>query len=259
MNDYPAVLGIYSLHRDEAMGVGATATTHSQVTFWYVRQLSVATVEVQPLSTSLLPSGIRRAIPLDEFIKTHTPEPLYFVDNPLEALNTLHAKVEKGAESFGRAELSGGERALIKALMFDGIMVEGARDKGNVHPDMKEFTRLRSVLRLLAGRGDHFTVEQKTRLNGFGVNLRKNGHLPESITFFSKALELHDRDENIHFNLARAQFDQGDLRACLDTLHMAVDLNPDFDEAHRFIRYCTRKLMAARHDSQHANPRTQRH
>ncbi len=258
MNDYPVVLGIYSLHRDEAMGVGATATTHSQVTFWYVRQLSAATVEVQPLSTSHLPSGIRRAIPLDEFIKTHTPEPLYYVDNPLESLNTLSDKVESGAESFGHAELNTGERALIKALMFDGIVVEGKRDKGSVHPDKEEFARLRSVLRLLVGQGDHFTVEQKTRLSGFGVSLRKNGHFPESITFFNKALEVHDRDENIHFNLARVHFDQGDLRACLDTLHQAVDLNPDFDEAHRFIRYCTRKLMAARHDSQHANPRTQR-
>lgn len=254
MNDYPAVLGIYSLRREEAMGVGATATTHDLVTFWYVRQLSPTTVEVQPLSTSHMPSGIKKVLPLDGFIKTHTPEPLYYVTNPVAALNSLKGKVDAGAESFARTTLDAGERSFIKALMIDGIVVEGKSDKGKTHPEKKEFSRLSKVLDLLVASGDDFTAEQKARLSDFGVSLRKDGHYPESITFFHKALELHDRDENLHFNLARVHFDQGDLHACLETLHTAVDLNPEFDEAHRFIRYCTKKLMKARHNSQHANP-----
>jgi len=255
MNDYPAVLGIYSLRREEAMGVGATATTHAQVTFWYVRQLSASTVEVQPLSTSHVPSGIKKLLPLETFITTHTPEPLYYVLNPVTALTSLQGKIEQGAEGFARETLDAAESSFIKALMLDDIVVEGKNDLGKVHPEKREFARLRRVLGTLAALGDDFAVEQKARLSGFGVNLRKNGHYPESITFFHKALELHDRDENLHFNLARTHFERGDLDACLETLHKAVDLNPEFDEAHRFIRYCVKKRVAERQHNQHTHPR----
>ena len=246
MNNYPAVLGIYSLRREEVIGVGATATTHDQVTFWYARQLDSATAEVQPLSTSHLPSGIKKTLPVEEFLKTYTPEPRYYAQNPVQALNSLKDKVDQGPAGFAQATLAPEERAFIKALMLDGIVVEGGSDKGKAHPDRKEFERLRTVLRILVAQGDDFTVEQKTRLSHFGVSLRKGGHFLESITFFLKALELHHGDENLHFNLARVHFDKGDLPACLDTLHTAVGLNPEFDEAHKFIRYCTKKLMAAK-------------
>lgn len=249
MNEYPAVLGIFSLRREEGMGFGSTKATHEQVTFWYARQLSADSVEAQPLSTSHVPSGIKQLQPLGDFLRTYTPEPFYYVLNPVAALNSLKDKIEQGPERFSRETLDEAERSFIKALMIDDIVVEGHHDLGKVHPEEKEFARLRQVVSTLVGLGTDFSVVQKARLSSFGVNLRKTGNYDESVTFFLKALEISGRDENLHFNLARTQYDQGDLQACLETLRKAVDLNPEFDEALKFIGYCMKQLAAAR---QHA-------
>lgn len=238
MSEFPVILGVFSLQKIEELGTGATQTRHEQTTYWYARQLSPTQVETQPLNSYHVPSGIKKTMQLDEFMRLHTPEPRYYETNTVPALKTLKAKIDQGEKYFSMGLLDDAERAFLKALMIDGLNVPANYGLGDVYTEQGEFPKLRKVLGVLMGLDDAFTVEYRLKLNTFGINLRKKGLLDESIQFFNRALEIQDDDEHIYFNLARVHFDKGDFHECIGILGKAVTINPGFTEAQKFIRYC---------------------
>nr|WP_243310527.1 tetratricopeptide repeat protein [Fundidesulfovibrio agrisoli] len=244
MSDFPVILGVFSLQKVEDVGTGSTQHRHEQVTYWYARQLDPAQVETQPLNTYHVPSGIKKAMNLDLFMRTHTPEPRYYETNTVPALRTLKAKIDQGEKFFSMGLLDDAERSFLKALMVDEMSVPANYGLGDVYTEQGEFAKLHKVLSVLMGLDEAFTVEYRQKLNSFGVNLRKKGLLDESIQFFNRALEIRDDDEHIYFNLARVHFDKGDMQQCIGVLSKATELNPGFAEAHKFIRYCEKMAPA---------------
>lgn len=245
MSDFPVILGVFSLQKTEELGSGSTTTKHEQRTYWYARQLDPTTAETQPLNTYHVPSGIKRSIPLNEFMRSYTPEPRYYETNTVPALKSLKAKIDQGEKYFSMGLLDDAERAFLKALMIDELSVPANYGLGDVYADQGEYAKLHKVLGVIMGLDDAFSHEYKQKLNTFGINLRKQGYLDESIQFFNKALEIQDKDENIYFNLARVHFDKGELSLCMGILGKATALNPDFVEAQKFIRYCERMAAQA--------------
>lgn len=240
MSDFPLILGVFSLRKDEEVGTGATQSKHTQVTYWYARQLDQARAETQPLNAYHVPSGIKRQIPLEMFLRTYTPEPRYYEANTVPALKSLKAKIDQGEKFFSMGLLDEAEKAFLKALMIDEMNVPANYGLGDVYAEKKDYLKLRKVLGVLMGLDDAFSVEYRQKLNTFGINLRKQGFLDESIEFFQRALEIQKDDEHIYFNLARVHFDKGDVQKCIGILGIATSLNPDFAEARKFIAYCER-------------------
>lgn len=245
MNEYPTILGVFSLRKADEVGTGATQAKHAQLTYWYARQVSPAGVELQPLNAYHVPSGIRKPIPLEAFLRTYTPEPRYYEANTVPALRSLTAKIEQGEKFFSMGLLDDAEKAFLKALMIDEMNVPANYGLGDVYTEKKDYLKLRRVLNVLMGLDDAFSGEYRQKLNSFGINLRKQGYLDESIEFFTKALEIRKDDEHIYFNLARVHFDKGETQKCLDILGKATSLNPEFEAARKFIRYCEKMAAAA--------------
>ena len=225
MNEYPAILGVFSLRKSDELGTGATQTRHAQMTYWYARQLDQTVVELQPLNVYHVPSGIKRQSVLDDFLRSYTPEPRYYEANTVPALRTLKSKIDQGEKFFSMGLLDDAEKAFLKALMIDEMSVPANYGLGDVYTEKQDFQNLRRVLNVLMGMDDAFSVEYRQKLNSFGVNLRKQGYLEESIAFFNKALEIRKDDENIYFNLARVHFDKGEIDKCLGILNIATTLN----------------------------------
>lgn len=242
MSEYPSILGVFSLFTNDDLGTGSTQTKHAQTTYWYARQLSGITVELQPLNIYHVPSGIRKMAGLDEFMRSYTPEPRYYETNTVPALRSLKAKIDQGEQAFSLGRLDDAEKAFLKALMIDELNVPANYGLGDVYTEQKDFQKLRKVLAVLMGLDDAFSIEYRCKLNTFGINLRKQGLLDESIAFFNKALEIQKDDENIYFNLARVHFDKGEMEKCIGVLNIATALNPAFAEAHKFIAYCQRQV-----------------
>ena len=242
MNTYPTILGVYSFSREETIGTGATAARHATTTHWYCRQLNTIDVEVQPLNGYHVPSGVRKIINVEEFVKTYTPEPKYYELHTVPAMKTLKEKIDQGIEAFSLGRLDKAEKAFIKALMIDDLSIDANYGLGEVYSEKKEYIKLKQVLNTLLGLDEAFNQVHMQKINSFGVSLRKNGHFSEAINFFNKALEINRTDENLHFNMARVYYDKGELHTCIDCLRNAVDLNGGFAEAHKFIRYCEKKL-----------------
>ena len=243
MQEYPTILGVYSFAREEMIGTGTTAAKKSIVTYWYARQLNTIDVEVQPLNGYHVPSGVRKIINVDEFVRQYIPEPKFYETHTVPAMKTLREKLDQGSNAFSIGDLDAAEKAFIKALMIDDVNIEGNYGIGEVYSEKKEYIKLNHVLKTLLGLDEAFNQVHMQKISSFGVSLRKNGHTSEAIKFFGKALEINGNDEHLHFNMARAHFDKGDFEECLKALRSAVSLKSDFEEAKKFISYCERKRV----------------
>jgi len=84
--------------------------------------------------------------------------------------------------------------------------------------------------------------EYKHLFNEFGIKLRKNGMYPQALGHYGKALRLSPDDEHLLYNLARALFEKGKLRAALRFLDKALTIRQNFKEALEFRRRITEML-----------------
>lgn len=244
VQDFPQILGVYSLETEEAAGMGGTAKKQIQTTYWYVRLLAPERYEVQPLNIHHVPSGIRKEVPELDFLKNYTPEPTYYKTHTVPALKTLARKLAAGEEHFKAGELDQAEREFLKALMIDDLNVRANYGLGEVYSEQKEFVKLKKVLDTLMGLSEAFQEEQRERFNSFGINLRKNGHFEESLRFYHQALVFNDKDEHVFFNIARVHFDKGDKETCVKHLQQALIINPEFKEAQKFLKFCEGSRLA---------------
>jgi tetratricopeptide (TPR) repeat protein len=238
MSPHPTILGIYSQRLETSIGSGNTHSRRDTVTYWYVRQTDDDTFEVQPLNAHHIPSGVRTPLAKIDFLRQYTPEPSYYALHTVPALASLARKVEAGEEAFARGDMDEAERQFIKALMIHDLDVGANYGLGEVYSETKNFLKLKQVLNTLLCIPEAFTLEHRQRFNAFGISLRKNGHYDESIRYYEKSLEFAGTDENVYFNLARVLYEKGELDKCMENLRMALKLNPDFEEARKFMRHC---------------------
>lgn len=238
MSDFPEILGVYSLQIEADIGTGGTQSSHENVTYWYARQLSDEEFEVQPLNAHHVPSGVRSVMKQMDFLKQYTPEPTYYKVHTVPALETLRRKIEMGEKAFADGNMDEAEGQFIKALMIDDKSIDANYGLGEVYSETKEFNKLKDVLNTLLGLDEAFTYEHRQKFNKFGISLRKNGHYDESIRYYEKSLEIVESDENVYFNLARVYFEKGINDQCITSLEKALNINPEFVEAQKFLRYC---------------------
>ncbi len=238
LSEFPEVLGVYSLQLEAQVGAGATKGSRENVTYWYARQLSEEEFEVQPLNTHHVPSGVRSKMEKMDFLKQYTPEPTYYRLHTVPALETLGRKIKMGENAFADGDMDEAESQFIKALMISKKDIDANYGLGEVYSEIKEFNKLKGVLNTLLGLDEAFTIEHRQKFNKFGISLRKNGHYDESIKYYEKSLEIVDDDENVYFNLARVYFEKGKSAECISSLEAALNLNPEFIEAQKFLKYC---------------------
>ena len=241
---YPAGLGVYSLRKVTEIGAGATLADRKGVTYWYFRQTGDESFERQPLGADGLPSGLKSKCPASELISSYTPEPLYYGENPLPALSALAANLADEGDDTALDKLDDAQWDALKALLVDPVEIPLRFDPEYLGKSRAILKAARAVLDMLMCRGRAARFTQCSRLNGFGVRLRKNGRLEESISYFNKALDMDRTDEHLLFNVARVYYDKGDFERCRQALQEALALNPEFPEAGMFARFMARKTFS---------------
>ena len=245
MSEYPAILGIYSQLLETKIGEGSTQKTRDALTYWYVRQLSAESFEIQPLNAHHVPSGVRSTLDGVDFLRQYSPEPGYYATHTVPALKTLAKKLKSGEEALAAGDLDEAERQFIKALMIDDLNVDANFGLGEVYTQKDDVAKLKEVLDRLLSIDEAFHEENRVKFNSFGINLRKHGHYDDSIRYYQKSLEIIDSDENVYFNMARSFYEMGDLDQCTINLRKALALAPSFVEAQKFLRYCQKEQPAA--------------
>ena len=92
---------------------------------------------------------------------------------------------------------------------------------------------------------DHLMLEYQRTVTSAAIVLRKEREYSKAIAYYRKALAVNGQNDHILFNLARVYFETGMLNEARMSLREALDLNPGFEMARRFLRY----LDASRENS----------
>ena len=236
MSDDYEVMGVYSHSTRYEYKLGERGSRYRHGTFWFVRKRNEEIFEVRPLNANHVPSGVTKLVSREDFLKFYTPELSYFQDNTLPCLETLQKKVRMGRRFFNLGQLDKAEQAFCDAVLMQDDCVDGNMGLSEVYAEQQEFTKLRCVLDKLLNIDEVFREEQRHRFNEFGINLRKKELFDDAIRFYTKALEVNESDENLHFNIARAFHGKERCEECRSHLQRALELNPAMAEARSFLR-----------------------
>ncbi|MEF2229853.1 MAG: tetratricopeptide repeat protein [Pseudodesulfovibrio sp.] len=231
------VMGVYSHSTKYEYRVKDEGARYRNSTYWFVRKRSEEVYEVRPLDGDHIPSGVVKLVPRAEFLKYYTPELSYYQNNSLPCLTSLHEKIRLGRRLFNADRLDRAERAFIDAVMApDREAGDGGDELAEVYADQRHFTQLRDMVDRLLNTDEEFREIERHRFNEFGIDLRKQSRYDDSIRYYSKALEVNENDENLHFNIARAYHGKQRFEDCRRHLERALAINPEMEEARGFLR-----------------------
>lgn len=240
-NEYE-VMGVYSHSTKYQYQFGERASRYRHGTYWFVRKVDENNFEVQPLNANNIPSGVRKVVDRETFMKYYTPELEYYRNNMVPCLETLQKKVRMGRRYFNLGRLDDAEREFCEAIIMHGEDVDANMGLGGVYAEQREFSKLRQLIDKLVSIDEVFREDQRHKFNEFGIDLRKRELYDDAIRFYRKALEVNDRDEHLHFNVARAYHGKGELDRALEHLKLALRLNPRLREAEAFLVTLRREL-----------------
>ncbi len=65
-------------------------------------------------------------------------------------------------------------------------------------------------------------------LNERGISFRSAGNYEDAVSCYNKGLEISPMEEGLHYNLARAGFEKGDLKTAIDHLEKALEIDAAF-------------------------------
>ena len=125
------------------------------------------------------------------------------------------------------AETLAGEHEMDMRASFAAVSEALQREEPQALDDL---TRLIS-------RPGAYTWKQKYMFTEFGLALRKLHRPAEALACHRRALSLSPKDEHVLFNVARSEYEMGNLPAAKAYLAESIAAAPDFDAARNFLDF----------------------
>ncbi|MDY7000588.1 MAG: hypothetical protein SVS15_02250 [Thermodesulfobacteriota bacterium] len=239
------IRGLFSTQTIKKVGSGTTTRKTIKKTFWFAEELEDGSIETQPLNINHIPSGAKQKIPKNEFLDKFSPEPEFYVSTVYPKIQEMNRTVAKGEKHREKGETFSAELEFNHALDFDEDNVRANFGLGLTYMDRGDDKKANDIFQRVVKLDAAFAPEHKHLFNDFGINLRKNKMMDQSIKYYNRAIELTSNDENLHYNIARAYFDKQDMQKTAEHLDMAVKLNPEFEEGKKFLKYMKDKGLKA--------------
>lgn len=231
------ILGVYAKTIRPASRFGGPTGSAERKTYWFVRRLDDDTYEVQPLGRNHLPTGVALTISKRCLMAEYVPEVDYYERRTLPAMQSLQRKLDRGEELFQADQLDGAEREFAKILFLDEQNPQANLRLGDICCLKKDTKRLKKVLQRILTNERVFAEAVRQRFNEFGTNLRKIGLLEEALSYYTRAIAMNEEDEFLYFNAARVLWEMNEQEQCREYLEKALQLNPGFEEARRFLNF----------------------
>ncbi|MDE7240901.1 hypothetical protein [Desulfovibrio sp.] len=236
------VRGVFSTQEIRKVGTGTTTRKTVQKTFWFVEQHGDA-IECQPLNANYVPSGPKRKISMDELIAKFSPEPEFYQMSVYPKMREVEQSVNKGDGHREKGETFAAEYEYTRALKVDVANVRANFGIGLTYMERGELDKAQDIFDRLLKLDGAFDAEHKHLFNEFGINLRKNKMLAQSVEYYQRALQITANDENLHMNLARVLLETKDMDGCLEHLFTALTLAPRHEISLKFLKWLLQKSL----------------
>ena len=241
-----AVKGVFAAETTTTVGFGATKRRVKQTVYIYAEEDGEGLVSCTPLSQHYTPTGSSKKVSREELLAKFVPAPHIYLQKYLPA----RAKVEKMVDDADRCRAQGqfftSEFEYKNALRVDENHIRASFGLGLTYLERGDSQNAHIVFRKLSRLEGTFNPEYKHLFNEFGIKLRKNGMFSQALGHYAKALRLSVKDENLHYNIARALLEKGRNKAAMRFVDSALALRPDFPEALRFKEYLQGNSGAAK-------------
>lgn len=239
------VKGVFSTQEVRRVGTGTTTRKTVQKTFWFIEQQGNV-YECQPLNTNYVPSGPKRKVTMDELIAKFAPEPEFYLNSVYPKMQEMQRAVDSGDEHREKGESFTAEFEYSRALKIDEDNVRANFGIGLTYLERGDANKAQDIFERLVKLDGAFEAEHKHLFNDFGISLRKNKMLEQSLEYYQRALELTENDENLYMNLARVLLETKDISGCVDNLLKALEIAPRHEASLKFLAWLIQnKLVPA--------------
>lgn len=235
--DDEQIRGAFSTQTVTKVGTGTTQRRTIQKTYWFVEEGKADIIHVQALNESYVPSGPKREVPKDDFLSKFNPEPEFYQQTVFPKMRELEQTIVRGEQHREAGRSYSAEFEFRTAASVDEENVRANFGLGLTYLDRGETEKANDIFERLVELDAAFDTEHKHLFNDFGINLRKNRMLDQALDYYLKAESLVQNDENLFHNIARVYFEKGELKKCVEYLDRALALNPEMEEAGRFMGY----------------------
>ncbi|MBG0789402.1 MAG: tetratricopeptide repeat protein [Desulfovibrionaceae bacterium] len=225
-DDIGRICCIFSTPKSRNVIRGTTLRGHGRTHYWLVRQVGEAAFGVRGVDGKFLPFHDEAVISADELLAEYTPEVAVFEDCMLPAAKR---------HGYRLAGDGPGSRPDGSVLRLDESNVRGLFELGLEYILAGLSTRGRNLIRELIRVKTPFSGKDQFLFNEFGIRLRKIDFLDGAVICYRRALKYTDSDDHLHYNLARAYYEQGQWWDCMRTLAGCFVLNPQLPLARDLV------------------------
>lgn len=237
------IRGVFSTQEIRRVGTGTTTRKTVQKSFWFVEQNGEGKIECQPLNANYVPSGPKKTITLEDLIDKFAPEPEYYLNSVYPKMQELQRTIEHGDEHREKGETFAAEFEYETALKVDEDNVRANFGIGLTYLQRGETGKAEDIFQRLVSLDAAFEAEHKHLFNDFGINLRKNKLSAQAVTYYGRALELTQNDENLHINMARAMLEIKNFEGCTQHVLKALALVPNHESGMKFLQWLQAKNL----------------
>ncbi len=235
--------GVFSRQRIAKVGTGTTPRRVAQIGYYFVEQMSEDLFQVRPLNSNFVPTGDPEELTRDDLLQDYTPEPEMYHKQVLPNMKELQKTLARADRYRQQGNSFSAEMEYTNAVKIDEMNVRGNFGVGLCLLQRGETDRANDVFARLVSMDAPFAAEHKHMFNDFGINLRKSKMIPQAVEYYSKAISLSPEDEHLRYNLARALFEDKGYERVREELDKCLELNPDFEEAKKFIAYLDKNKL----------------
>lgn len=229
----PKLAGSFYTLGSSSLGDGVTKQEELRRVNWFAIFLDGDRVLVNATDAKGLPTTVSRSVPLKDFFAKFIPDKTHYENVVLPLLESTRDKL---VSSEGKpSRLSPDEMVVYKALQLGKHHVPGATDEELANMPM-------TLLGELPDYEASFTAH-KHELNMASIASRKSGRYQEALELYSALLRATPDDHHIVFNAARVYFEKQDYVTCRKCLQLALENDPDFDAARKFMIYLDKHFL----------------
>lgn len=232
--------GVFSIERMAKIGTGTTARRVKQTALYYARENEDGTISLQGLNNKHVPFGPVESISKDGLLADYLPMPQLFKE-VVGNLRSVQKSVARGDKFRKRGENFTAEYEYANALNLDEQNVRANFGIGLCLLARDEEDKAKKVFDRILGLEMAFADDHKHLFNEYGIALRKKKLFGQAVDYYRRALELSSDDENLWYNLARAQYERQDWAACAQALTQCLELDPLHIEGRKMMEYLTKK------------------
>jgi len=246
------IRGVFSSQEIRKVGTGTTTRKTVSKVFWFVEETSAGQMSIQPINSNYIPTGNKRTITREELIDKFSPEPEFYIQTVYPKMRELNETIFRADSAREKGETFTAEYEYDNALKVDEDNVRANFGIGLTYLERGETDKADNIFSRLVHLEGAFEEEHKHLFNDFGISLRKNKMLNQSLEYYLRAFHLSRTDENLFINIARVYLELKDIPHCLEFLGRALKLAPGHETAVKFLSWMQSKKLITAEQAQDA-------